>query len=78
MDLHKILQKKDYGFEQLILDSKAKFDWDIDKLQLGSQLLKAGERKDVPRLVDDFDFPKMENFYQKLAEKLGSDIISDR
>lgn len=77
MDLYKILQQEKYNFDKLILGSKAKFDWHIDKLQLGSQLLKARERKDVPRLVDDFKFSKMEDFYQGLAKELGATIIEE-
>ena len=76
MDLYKILLKQKYNFNQLILDSKVKFDWHIDKLQLGSQLLKAKTQADVPRLIADFDFDKMERFYEEQAKKLGQEITN--
>lgn len=77
MDLHKILQRENYDFDSLIMDSKAKFDWHIDKLQLGSQLLKVTERQDIPRLVGEFNFSRMEKFYKDIAKGLSDEIMEE-
>lgn len=75
MDLFKIMQEKKFDFGQLRLDSKAKFDWDIEMIQLGSQLLKVTERKDTPKLVGEFNFTDMETFFKNIAASLQSEIL---
>jgi len=39
IDLYFIMKNGNFTLDQLIIDAKAKFDWDIDKLTLVSQLL---------------------------------------
>ena len=36
LDLYSIFQKENYTLDKLILDAKAKFDWDIDRTTLAS------------------------------------------
>lgn len=75
MDLFMIIQKYDYEFAKLRLDAKMKFDWDIDPIQLGSQLIKVTERKDVPILVESFDYKKMEKFFQDISLSLKTEVL---
>ena len=75
MDLYVIIEQKKFRFQQLRLDAKAKFDWDIDPIQLGSQLLKVKKLKDVPRLAQPFDYEAMENYFLKIASSLKQDIL---
>lgn len=75
MDLFMIASEKNLDFSQLRLDAKTKFDWDIDVLQLGSQLLKVTERKDIPKLMEDFDYENMELYFKKIAASFKKEIL---
>lgn len=76
IDLYFIHQKMGYSLKELILDAKAKFDWDIKRLDLASQFLRAGEiTKDPPRMLVDFDQKKMIGFFTDWAKSLESDIF---
>ena len=75
MDLFKIMQKQKFDFRQLRLDAKAKFDWDIEMIQLGSQLLKVIERKDAPVVIGEFDYKVMEVFFTNIAASLQSEVL---
>ncbi|MEK7504351.1 MAG: nucleotidyl transferase AbiEii/AbiGii toxin family protein, partial [Patescibacteria group bacterium] len=76
IDLYFIHQKMGYDLRSLILDAKAKFDWDIKKLDLASQFLRAGEiTKDPPKMLVDFDQKEMESFFADWAKSLEDDIL---
>ena len=77
IDLYYILTQKKYPLAKLILDAKAKFDWDIDRVTLSSQFLKAKDLKDkeLPRMLIPFDKQKMENFFVNLAKDLEGEIF---
>mgnify|MGYP001604282672 FL=1 len=75
MDLYMILTKDGFRLSQLRADAKIKFDWNIDAIQLGTQLLKVKEEKDVPKVVGKFDFDKMEEFYVTCVKEMKSEII---
>lgn len=77
IDIYFIIEKEKYKFEQLLADAKVKFDWHIDSLDLGSQLLKAKDVKDYPRMIKKIDPRKWQDFFLKEAEKLGKDIIGN-
>lgn len=48
IDLYFILKQKHYQFFSLLMDAKAKFDWDITALELGARLMDASEQTDYP------------------------------
>ena|SRR3989344_4433840 len=75
MDLYMISREKEISFETLRKEAKVKFDWHIDPIQLGTQLLRVSEKKDVPILVGDFDYLGMEAFFKEVATSFGSDIL---
>lgn len=75
MDLYKIILQEKYSLQNLRKDAKIKFDWNIDPIQLGSQLLKVKESKDFPKLFDKFDYHAMENFYRKIALELKNEFL---
>lgn len=75
MDFFKIMQEKKFDFGQLRLDAKAKFDWDIEMIQLGSQLLEVTQRKDKPVLVEEFDYEEMEAFFTDIAASLQNEVL---
>lgn len=77
IDLYFIFKKENYDLNKLILQAKAKFDWDIDKTTLASQLLRVKDIKveDYPEVLIDFDIKKMEDFFVELSENLQKDIL---
>lgn len=75
IDLYIIITKYGFSFEDLIKKAKVKFDWHIDPIKLGSQLLMVGEVKDYPRLITKIDEKEWKNFFKKKAKELKKDII---
>lgn len=77
LDLYFIMKNSDLKLNQLILDAKAKFDWDIDKLTLASQLLRVKEIDilETPKLLAPFDKRQMDDFFMSEANKLRKGIF---
>lgn len=78
VDLYFIMEKENYSLDKLIIDSKAKFDWDIDPVNLSSQFLRVSEflrTKALPTMLVPFDEEKMEDFFLKLARGLKKEIF---
>lgn len=75
IDIYFIVRKKGYIFEKLLKDAKAKFDWHIDPIQLGTQLIKAAEVKDYPRMLKKIDHQEWKDFFIKEAKKLKKEIF---
>lgn len=75
VDLYFIFNETDYSLQRLILDAKAKFDWHIDPLLLGSQMRKVSTLSDFPRMLVPFDKIKMEKFFLSLAKSLEGEIF---
>jgi len=75
IDIYFIIKEKNYSFQKLIMDAKAKFDWDIDPIQLGIQLIKAKEVKDFPRMIKKIDHQEWQNFFIEQAKKLKKEIF---
>lgn len=75
IDLYFILIKEKYSLKKLILSAKAKFDWDIDKVTLGSQFLRAGEFPEYPTMLAPFNKKAMVEFYKSLATELKKEIF---
>jgi len=55
--------------------TKAKFDWHIDPIQLGTQLIKAVEVKDYPRMIKKIDHQEWKRFFVEEAQKLKKEIF---
>jgi predicted nucleotidyltransferase component of viral defense system len=75
MDLFMILQEEGLDFNELRINTKTKFDLDIDVIQLGSQLLKVGEIKDKPTLVKNFNYEEMEKCYKDIAFSFKNTVL---
>jgi len=77
VDLYFILKEYDYPLEKLILDAKAKFDWDIERSGLVSQLMRVVDidTKDLPTMLVPFDRKKMEELFLAEAKKLKKEIL---
>lgn len=75
-DLYFIVQKTGWSLEELITKAKIKFDWHVDALQLGSQLVRFGEFKDDPILAGDTRIMKeVEEFARNLALSLKQEVL---
>lgn len=75
IDLFFILQKEDYRFYKLLLDAKAKFDWDITALELGARLMEASEQSDYPRMIKKINHQEWKDFFVEEARKLKKEIF---
>ena len=77
LDLYFIMKNSNFELKKLILDAKAKFDWDIDKLSLASQLLRVRETGvlETPKLLIPFNKKKMDTFFIDEADKLRKGIF---
>lgn len=75
IDLYFILQKEKWAFDYLIKKTKIKFDWHIDPLQMGSQLIKVKELKDFPRMIKKIETSLWQDFFIDLAKNLRSQIF---
>lgn len=72
MDLYMILTKYDYKFEDILSKASAKFDWYIDPLKLGAQLLLAKEVKDYPRLLTELKDDDWISYFVDLAKRVSN------
>ncbi len=71
-DLYYIFEKNpEFKIEDLIKKAKVKFDWHVDPIQLGSQMLKVNELLDDPILTKDIDKKKIISFVHDLARELN-------
>lgn len=77
IDLFFLMTTQNYDLNHLILDAKAKFDWDIDRMNLANQFIRVKELefKDLPRMLKPLDFKKMQEFFLKLAKSLEKEIF---
>lgn len=76
VDLYFIMTKENYPLEKLIIDAKAKFDWDLDRITLASQFSKVKDfAKDFPKMLVPFDEKKMIKFFLNEAKSLESEIF---
>ena len=57
------------------MQTKAKFDWDIDRIQLGHKLMMVKTFTDFPKMLVTFSQKKMEDFYFSLAKSFEKEIF---
>ena len=77
IDIYFILKKEEYPMYKLLMDAKAKFDWDIDPVTLASQYTKVKDlmEQEIPNMLVPFDKKDMELFFLEEAKKLAKDIF---
>jgi len=77
VDLYFILRQRAYSLRKLILDAKAKFDWDIDRVNLANQFIRVKDIKEkyLPKILVPFDKKDMEKLYLSLAKSLEKEIF---
>jgi len=57
------------------MKAKAKFDWPIDPINLGAQLIKIKDLKDYPKMIKEFDEKKLIDFFLEEIQKLGEAVL---
>ncbi len=77
IDIYFILKKEEYPMYKLLMDAKAKFDWDIDPVTLASQCTKVTDimEQEFPNMLVPFDRSEMDNFFLSEAKKLAGSIF---
>lgn len=76
IDLYLILKKyKELSFGKLLKMARIKFDWQIDPIQLGTQLLKAKDLKDLPRMIQKIGNSEWRRFFVDKSKSLSKDIF---
>jgi predicted nucleotidyltransferase component of viral defense system len=75
IDIYFIIKEKNYDFYDLLMKAKAKFDWDITALELGTRLIEASELTDYPRMLKKIDHREWKDFFLKEAKKLKKEIF---
>lgn len=75
MDFYMICKKYKYKTENILKKSKAKFDWHVDPIKLGSQFLRATELKDYPKMIKKLDHKVWQKFFENEARKLKDQIL---
>lgn len=74
LDLYFILQNKKWDFFELLKKARMKFDWHIDPINLGTQLMKSQDVKDYPKLFEKIDDKKWQDFFLGIAKELGEKL----
>lgn len=75
IDIFFIIKEKKYSFEELLLQAKAKFDWDISLMELGARFVEGSKMTDFPRMVKLIDHKEWQNFFIEEAKKLKKDLF---
>lgn len=69
-DIYSILQKEPWTMESLLKKAKRKFDWHVDPIQLGAQLMKVKKMRDDPVVAGKTNLKAVEDFILQEAGKL--------
>lgn len=75
IDVYFIVKEKGYDLSDLLMQAKAKFDWDISATDLGTRFLEAVEMTDYPRMLKEIDHQEWKDFFVKEARKLKKEIF---
>lgn len=75
IDLYCIIMKYRWSIKKLVKKAKIKFDWHIDYIQLGTQLVRASDASDYPRMIENIPKKEWIGFFLKEAEKLKDKVF---
>ena len=75
IDLYFIIKKTDWTISELVKKARIKFDFHIDPLQLGSQLILAESVKDYPIMKKKINNKVWQDYFISEAKKLESLVI---
>lgn len=75
VDVFFITHRYEYSFNRLIKDSRNKFDWSVDPIQLARNLRKIDTVADWPRMIKPLNKTKLKHFFHDLAMSLEDKIL---
>lgn len=75
IDIYFIVREKGYRLGDLLLQAKAKFDWDISALDLGARFLEGAEMTDYPRMLKAINHHEWKEFFVEEAKKLKKEVF---
>lgn len=75
VDIYFIIKQYRYSFNQLVKDSRNKFDWQVDPIQLARNLRKIDTVADWPRMVKPLNRTKLKQYFHDLALALENQIL---
>lgn len=75
VDVYFIIKRTGWQLQELVKEACLKFDTRIDLIQLGSQLLKVDDLKDMPRMLIPLNFKHLQDFFLKEARALKKEIL---
>ena len=70
VDLYFICRERKFTIRDLTKKAKAKFDWHIDPLQLGTRFVSVKKAKDYPKMITPLDIGDCQKFFLEEAKKL--------
>jgi len=76
IDIYFIIKKEHYDFKELLMKAKAKFDWHITAIELGTRLFEASKLSDYPRMLKKINHQEWKDFFTKESQKLKSEIFT--
>ncbi len=76
VDLYFICKKQAWSIRELAKQARAKFDFHIDPIQLGTQFIKVTEARDLPRMIIKLDQAELEHFFLTEAKQLKPDVLN--
>ncbi|KKR33372.1 MAG: hypothetical protein UT63_C0018G0012 [Candidatus Gottesmanbacteria bacterium GW2011_GWC2_39_8] len=74
IDLYLLLTTKGYNWEELKKLARIKFDTNIDPIQFGSQLIKAEDISDLPKMLIKLPEEKWRKYFIQKAKDLKSEL----
>ena len=76
IDLYLILAgHKEFSFDRFLKLARIKFDVQIDPIQLGSQLVRAKDIQDLPRMFQEIGHQRWRDYFIERAKSLSKDIF---
>jgi hypothetical protein len=75
IDLYLIIKKKEWSFSELRKKALAKFDTQIDPLQMAQQLSIVSSLKDYPRMIISLESKEWEDFWLAEMQKLKQETL---
>ena len=75
IDLYALMTREHYELNDLLKKARIKFDFHIDLLQLGAQLIRFQELKDLPRMLVVLSMDDVQNYFVSLAKTLKDKVL---
>lgn len=75
IDLFLLLTTKGYSWEKIKKLARVKFDTNIDPIQLGSQLIKAKDISDLPKMLIRLPHEKWRKYFLQKAQELKREVF---